>query len=104
MLRFTATTRSVSGRLTFPRSRFGYTASLSSTSGRDVLVDAKQVLRVVLCLDGPQAPVVVPVRRGDAPLDLVVHHEVDVCAFKVERVNRIPICAPPRLQGVSVFR
>ena len=48
--------------------------------------------------------VVLAVGRLDAALGLVVHHEVDVRPFEVERVNRLPVGAPPRLQGVGLLR
>src|SRR5277367_640479 len=76
-----------------------------SRSGRqDVLVDPKEVFRIVLRFHRRETFVIIAVGRLDTPLDLVVAHEIDVSSFEVERVNRRPVGAPPRLQGIGLLR
>src|SRR5258708_24717754 len=77
---------------------------VSSRRWEDVLVDPEEIVRVVLRLYRTKARVVVSVCRLDAALHFVIHHEVDVCPFQIERVNRLPVGAAPRLQRVSLFR
>jgi hypothetical protein len=82
--------------------RFEYRSSRRRR--RDVLVHAEEVSRIVLRLHGRETFVVVAVGRLNAPLGLVVHHEVDVSPFEVERVNSLPILASPCLQGIGLLR
>ncbi len=64
---------------------------------RDVLIDAEQVLRVVARFHGREPRVVLAAGGLDPALGLVVEHEVDVPAFQVERVSRVPAARPHAL-------
>src|SRR5450631_1363612 len=70
---------------------------LSRGGRQDVLVDPKEVFRIVLRFHRRETCVVLAVGRLDAPLDLVVHHEIDVSSLEIKRMNRRPVGASPRL-------
>src|SRR3954451_17746307 len=59
--------------------------------GWDVLVDVKEVVRVVALLHSGQPVVVAAVRCPDPPFTLVVHHEVDVGASRRGGVQLFPV-------------
>jgi hypothetical protein len=57
----------------------------------DVLIHSKQVVWIVSLLQGGEALVIVAVRGFDARLSFIVHHEVCVRSFQIERMDRLPI-------------
>ena len=74
----------------------------SSLSGRsNILVYSKQVAGIVLFLQSGQPLVIVAVGGLDSRFPLIVHHEVRVGAFKIERMYGFPVVAHPLLQERS---
>ena len=55
----------------------------------DILVDAKEVRRIVLLFDLDQTIVIVAIGGPDTVLSLF-HHEIDVCATQVVGMYGVP--------------
>src|SRR5262249_5453607 len=86
------------------RPEYGGSVSRPSSGGRDdVLVDSEKVVRIVLCFHRRETRVIVAVGRLNASLNLVIHHEIDVRPFQIERMNRAPVASPQVFNASALF-
>jgi hypothetical protein len=70
----------------------------------DILIHAKEVIRIVLRFQLGQSFVIATVRCANAIFALAFHHEVHVCAAGSLRMERLPVILRPSSDAVAVGR